>query len=175
MPVRRTSTSDGNGAPSSGPTAARTPPASGSAGSGCGTPTSSISCRRARSREIKGIFDDAGLTYLEVEFLADFFAAPGSPERAESDERRRLLFDAAATFGAHHIKVGNIPGTPCELERLTEEFAALCDDARDHTDATIVYEFMPFDVNVHDAGRGADRSCRAPGAPTADWRSTPGT
>lgn len=99
--------------------------------------------------EMKRIFDDAGLQYLEVEFLADFFAEPGTPERAESDARRRLLFEIAATFGAHHIKVGNIPGTPCPLDRLTEEFAALCDDAADHTDARIVYEFMPFDVNVH--------------------------
>jgi sugar phosphate isomerase/epimerase len=99
--------------------------------------------------EMKQIFDDAGLEYLEVEFLADFFAEPGTAERAESDKRRRLLFDIAATFGAHHIKVGNIPGTPCALDRLTAEFAALCDDAADNTDARIVYEFMPFDVNVH--------------------------
>jgi sugar phosphate isomerase/epimerase len=98
--------------------------------------------------EMKAIFDEAGLTYLELEFLADFFAEPGSPERTESDQRRRLLFEAASTFGAHHIKVGNIPGTPCELDRLTEAFAALCDDAKQHTEATIVYEFMPFDVNV---------------------------
>jgi sugar phosphate isomerase/epimerase len=103
-------------------------------------------------REMKEIFDDAGLRYLEVEFLADFFAPLGTNERAESDKLRRLLFDTAATFGAHHIKVGNIPGTPCELDRLTEEFAALCDDAADHTDAAIAYEFMPFDVNVHDLG-----------------------
>jgi sugar phosphate isomerase/epimerase len=99
-------------------------------------------------KEMKSIFDDAGLEYLEVEFLADFFAEPGSPERAESDERRRKLFDAAA-FDAHHIKVGNIPGTPCELGRLTEEFAQLCDEAAEHTDAKVVYEFMPFDVNVN--------------------------
>src|ERR1700733_9012356 len=43
-------------------------------------------------KEMKSIFDDAGLEYLEVEFLADFFAEPGSPERAESDERRGKLF-----------------------------------------------------------------------------------
>jgi sugar phosphate isomerase/epimerase len=66
------------------------------------------------------------------------------------DELRRLLFDVAATFGAHHIKVGNIPGRPCELGRLTEAFAALCDEAADHTDAAVIYEFMPPDVNVHD-------------------------
>jgi sugar phosphate isomerase/epimerase len=99
--------------------------------------------------EMRAIFDDAGLRHLEVEFLADFFVAPGEPARTESDRLRRQLFDTAATFGAHHIKVGNIPGTPCELERLTEEFAALCDDAAQHTAATVVYEFMPFDVNVN--------------------------
>jgi sugar phosphate isomerase/epimerase len=100
-------------------------------------------------REMKQIFDDAGLEYLEVEFLADFFVEPGEPARAESDALRRQLFETAAAFDAHHIKVGNIPGTPCELSRLTEEFAALCRDAADHTRAKVAYEFMPFDVNVN--------------------------
>ena len=60
----------------------------------------------------------------------------------------------AAAFDAHHIKVGNIPETPCELDRLIEEYAALCDDAAQHTDARIAYEIIPFDPNVHtlDAG-----------------------
>jgi sugar phosphate isomerase/epimerase len=100
-------------------------------------------------KEMRQIFDDAGLDYLQVEFLADFFVDHGQPERAESDARRRMLFETAAEFDAHHIKVGNIPGTPCELGKLTEAFAELCDDAREHTDATVVYEFMPFDVNVN--------------------------
>jgi len=95
------------------------------------------------------IFRAAGLEYLEVEFLADFFVPEGEPARAESDRLRKQLFDTAATFDAHHIKVGNIPGTPCELNRLTEAFAELCENAADHTSATVVYEFMPFDVNVN--------------------------
>lgn len=99
-------------------------------------------------QEMKQIFDDAGLEYIQIEFLQDFWAEPGDPARQASDERRGLLFDAAATFGAHHIKVGNIPGNPCELERLTEAFAELCQDAANNTDARVVYEFMPFDVNV---------------------------
>jgi sugar phosphate isomerase/epimerase len=100
-------------------------------------------------KEMKEIFDDAGLTYLQVEFLADFFVDPSEPARKESDERRRMLFDIAAAFDAHHIKVGNIPGTPCELGKLTEAFAELCQDAANNTTATVVYEFMPFDVNVN--------------------------
>jgi sugar phosphate isomerase/epimerase len=99
--------------------------------------------------DMKRIFDDAGLIHLQVEFLADFFVEPGLQARTESDLRRQLLFDTAATFDAHHIKVGNIPGTPCERGRLIEEFAALCDDAANRTDAQVVYEFMPFDVNVN--------------------------
>ena len=99
-------------------------------------------------KEMKQIFDDAGLEYLQLEFLADFFVAAGDELRRESDARRKLLFDAAAEMDALHIKVGNIPGTPCELGRLTEGFAELCADAARNHDAEIVYEFMPFDVNV---------------------------
>ena len=98
--------------------------------------------------EMKTAFDDNGLRYLELEFLMDWFVDPGDPRREASDEMRKLLFEAAAAFGAHHIKVGNIPGTPCELPQLTERFGELCADAARHTDAKVVYEFMPFDVNV---------------------------
>jgi sugar phosphate isomerase/epimerase len=99
--------------------------------------------------EMASIFRDAGLKYLEVEFLADFFVDEGEPARAESDRLRKQLFATAAAFDAHHIKVGNIPGTPCELGKLTEAFAELCQDAAEHTAAKVVYEFMPFDVNVN--------------------------
>jgi sugar phosphate isomerase/epimerase len=102
-----------------------------------------------RLQDIKRIFDDAGLEYLQVEFLADFFVDPGEPARVESDERRQLLFNTAAAFDAHHIKVGNIPGTPCEFDQLSAAFAELCEDAAQHTSAKVVYEFMPFDVNVN--------------------------
>jgi sugar phosphate isomerase/epimerase len=100
-------------------------------------------------RQMREIFDDAGLNYLQVEFLQDFFVEPGNPLREASDRRRRLLFDTAAEFDAHHIKVGNIPGTKAELARVTDAFGELCQDAAENTDAAIVYEFMPFDVNVN--------------------------
>jgi sugar phosphate isomerase/epimerase len=99
--------------------------------------------------EMKRVFDDAGLKHLEVEFLWEFFVPPGQPARADSDALRRQLFETAAAFDAHHIKVGNIPETPCELDRLIEEYAALCDDAAQHTDAQIAYEIIPFDPNVN--------------------------
>jgi sugar phosphate isomerase/epimerase len=99
-------------------------------------------------REMKQIFDDNGLRYLELEFIMDWFLDEDDDRRKESDTIRELLFSAAAELGAHHIKVGNIPGVPAELSRLTEGFGELCAEAADRTDAKIVYEFMPFDVNV---------------------------
>jgi sugar phosphate isomerase/epimerase len=102
--------------------------------------------------ELKRIFDDSGLEHLELEFLMDWFLDPGDPAREESDRLRRLLLEAAGVLGAHHVKVGNIPGTPAPLEQVTERFAELCADAAEQTDAGVVYELMPFDVNVHSLG-----------------------
>jgi sugar phosphate isomerase/epimerase len=100
-------------------------------------------------RDMKETFDDSGLRYLELEFLMDWFLDEDDERRHASDEIRELLFDAAGALDAHHIKVGNIPGTPCGIPQLTERFGELCADAAQHTDATIVYELMPFDVNVN--------------------------
>jgi sugar phosphate isomerase/epimerase len=99
-------------------------------------------------RDLKRAFEDNGLRYLELEFLMDWFLDPGDERRRASDKIRTLLFDAANAFDAHHIKVGNIPGVPVELSQLTDSFGELCVDAAEHTDAKIVYEFMPFDTNV---------------------------
>ncbi len=98
--------------------------------------------------EMRRIFDDSGLKYVELEFIMDFFVDEGTGARRESDRIRKLLFDTAAAMDAHHIKVGNIPGTPCELDKVTEAYAELCADAARHTKAKILYEFMPFDPNV---------------------------
>ena len=100
--------------------------------------------------EVRALLDEYGLRHLELEFLWEWFLDADDERRQASDRTRALLFEAAAALSAHHIKVGNIPGTPCELPRLTEAYAELCADAAKHTDAQIVYEFMPFDVNVHD-------------------------
>src|SRR5262245_32736822 len=101
-------------------------------------------------REVKQLLDDNGLSYVELEFLWEWFLDPADERRRASDETRRLLFEAAAALDAHHIKVGNIPGTPCDRAVLTERYAELCADAAEQHGARIVYEFMPFDVNVHD-------------------------
>jgi sugar phosphate isomerase/epimerase len=101
-------------------------------------------------REVRSLFDEFGLDQLELEFLGDWFLDPGDERRKAADERRALLFGAAAELPAHHIKVGNIMGTECELPRIVEGFGELCADAARYTDAKIVYEFMPYDVQVND-------------------------
>src|SRR5438105_511715 len=95
--------------------------------------------------EVKQLLDDNGLEYLELECLLDWFLDPGDERRAASDRTRALLFEAAAALDAHHVKVANIHGTPCPVLQVTERYAELCADAP----AKVVYEFMPFDVNVH--------------------------
>jgi sugar phosphate isomerase/epimerase len=100
-------------------------------------------------RELKQVFDDNGLRHLELEFLMDWFLDEDDERRRAADEIQELLFRAAGELAAHHVKVGNIPGIPAEISRLTERFGELCADAAQHTDAKVVYEFMPFDVNVN--------------------------
>jgi sugar phosphate isomerase/epimerase len=100
--------------------------------------------------EMARIMAGHGLDLLELEFLMEWFLDPSDERRVESDRTRRLLWEAAATLPAHHVKVGNIPGTPCDINRLTERFGELCEDAARHHDVPVVYEFMPFDVNVRD-------------------------
>ena len=101
-------------------------------------------------REVRSLLDEHGLDQIELEFLGDWFLDPSDERRKAADERRALLFGAAAELPAHHIKVGNIVGTECELPRIVESFAELCADAARYTDAKIVYEFMPYDVQVND-------------------------
>ena len=104
-------------------------------------------------REVRQLFDDNGLRHLELEFLGDWFLDPDDERRRASDERRALLCDAAAALPTHHIQVGNIVGTECELPKIVERYGELCADAALYTDATIAYEFMPYDVNVNDVDK----------------------
>jgi sugar phosphate isomerase/epimerase len=98
-------------------------------------------------REMKQMLDDNGIRLYELEFLMDWFVE--DDDRPAADRVRKLLFEAAAVLGAHHIKAGNIPGKPCDMPRLKEAYAQLVADAAQHTSAKVLYEFMPFDVNVN--------------------------
>jgi sugar phosphate isomerase/epimerase len=101
--------------------------------------------------EIRSIFDDAGLTHLELSYLslADGLAEPGGGRRREAERRTDLLLEAAAALEARHVKVVSV-GPRREPGRLTEAFADLCRRAEGLTDALFVYEFVPpgLDPNV---------------------------
>jgi sugar phosphate isomerase/epimerase len=100
--------------------------------------------------EIKQIFDDHGLRDLELEFLNDWFVPKGDEKRTASDQRRDLLFEAAAVLEARHVKVGNLARTPASVEQLTDAFGELCADAAQRHNAPLTYELMPspFDINA---------------------------
>ena len=116
--------------------------------------------------DVKTLLDDNGLEYLELECLLDWFLEPGDELRRVADANRELLFDAAAALDAHHIKVANIYGRPCELPVIQERYAELCAEAAERHSARMVYEFMPPDVNVHDLDR-ALAVVEAAGTPNA--------
>ena len=108
---------------------------------------------------MKAIFDDDGLGHSSSSF-SGLVPRPGrrAPPRrtgcAAALRRRRRL-------GAHHVKVGNIPGDAGALEQVTERFAELCADAAEHHAATIAYEIMPFDPT---SGRSTTGSRSSSGA-----------
>jgi sugar phosphate isomerase/epimerase len=99
--------------------------------------------------DMRRMLDDSGVRCFELEFIWDWFLDENDEARKAADVTRRMLFDAAAALDAHHIKAGNIPGTPCEMPRLQEAYAELVADAAQHCSAKVLYEFMPFDVNVN--------------------------
>jgi sugar phosphate isomerase/epimerase len=98
--------------------------------------------------EMRKALDDNGVECMELEFLWDWMVDEGEEARTAADRLRRMLFETAEALGAHHIKAGNIPGVECEMPKLNERYAELCADAARHTSAKVLYEFMPFDVNV---------------------------
>jgi sugar phosphate isomerase/epimerase len=95
--------------------------------------------------EMRRILDDNGMQYVEIEFLVDWFIEPGDPRRVASDERRKLLFEAAEGLRGRHIKVGDFYRSPCPMPRLIDEFSALCTEAA-RRGIMIVYELMPHSV-----------------------------
>src|SRR5689334_19593566 len=51
-------------------------------------------------KEMKQILDDNGIRHIELEFLGDWFL--DGERKSESDNRKRLLFEAAEVLRAHH-------------------------------------------------------------------------
>jgi sugar phosphate isomerase/epimerase len=52
--------------------------------------------------QMRRVLDDSGITYVELEFLTDWWFRDGE-RYAACEQRKRLLLDAADTLHAHHI------------------------------------------------------------------------
>ncbi len=93
---------------------------------------------------MRSVFDDHGITVVELEALADLFADGAARER--SDQVRRDLLRAAGALGARHVKVvGTLGDEPEEVgpDRMIESFARLCADAAE-VGTSIVIEMLPI-------------------------------
>jgi len=90
-------------------------------------------------KEMRKILDDNGMKYLELEFLTDWFLE--GARKAESDSRKKRLFEASEALHASHIKVGDFYDSPCPLPQVSESFAKLCKEAENYG-AKIGFEIM---------------------------------
>jgi len=101
-------------------------------------------------KEIKRILDDHGMKHIELEFLTDWFL--DGARKAESDSRKKRLFEASEALHAKHIKVGDFYNTTCPMPRIVEAFATICKEAENYG-ATIGFEIMGCSMigNIKDA------------------------
>lgn len=101
-------------------------------------------------QEMKSILDDNGIKHVELEFITDWFL--DGARKAESDSRRKRLFEASEILQAKHVKVGDFYNSVCPMPKIVESFAALCAEAEKYG-ATIGFEIMGCAVidNIKDA------------------------
>ena len=92
-------------------------------------------------QEMKQIMDDNNIIYPELEFIIDWFSE--GENRKVSDQRRKLLLEAAEKLGARHIKIGNFFDNPCPMDKLVEEFSTICKEAAERG-TNIVFELIPW-------------------------------
>jgi sugar phosphate isomerase/epimerase len=97
--------------------------------------------------------EDAGLRHVEVEVLNNWWET--GERRRHSDEIRELLFDAAATLNARHIKIATAIGDPLDsICSLIEPLADLADQAAAR-DLRLAIEPMPFSM-LHTVPQAAE-------------------
>lgn len=96
---------------------------------------------------IKNVVRDAGLKYIEVEVLLDWFT--DGERRKRSDADRAKLLTAAEKLGLYQIKCGgDISGSVWPVERMTEEFTRLSRQVGD-AGSMITVEMFPAS-NIRD-------------------------
>ncbi len=92
-------------------------------------------------KEMRQILDYNGIKHFELEFLTGWFL--DGEAKKESDQWKKLLFTAAETLGARHVKIGHFVKEQVTMPRLIESFAAVCAEAANHG-TKILFELMPF-------------------------------
>ncbi|WP_240334368.1 sugar phosphate isomerase/epimerase family protein [Sphingobium estronivorans] len=91
---------------------------------------------------LRAHLSDAGLTVIELEYLAEWFA--DGELRLWSDAARSDLFRAADELGARHVKVmPPFGGQGRNIDDLAEHYAALCKDAARYG-LQMALEMIPF-------------------------------
>ncbi|HET7028893.1 MAG TPA: TIM barrel protein [Candidatus Limnocylindrales bacterium] len=103
---------------------------------------------------IRRAIAESGIRHVEVEFLSDWDADPGSPARAASDRMRRELIEAAGELGARNLKASPhlFAPPPPDVARMRDAFSRLCEDVRP-AGANVIIEIMPFtDVRTIEDG-----------------------
>jgi sugar phosphate isomerase/epimerase len=109
--------------------------------------------------DMKRILDDNGMRHVEVEFLTDWFLE--GEKKRKSDERRKMLLNAAEVLCARQVKVGDFNRGKCDFDYLVESFAALCAEAAQHG-TSIAFE--PMRAAVLDTLEDSLRMVSAAGA-----------
>lgn len=100
---------------------------------------------------IRRILDDAGVQFLEVECLTDWFAQ--GEVRAASDKMRKLWLETAVEIGTKHIKVvGDLSDSGVSIESMAQDFRLLCDQAAE-VGVYVSLEIFP-EANIRDLTSG---------------------
>lgn len=100
---------------------------------------------------IRRILDDAGVQFLEIECLTDWFAQ--GEARAASDKMRKLWLETAVEIGTNHIKVvGDLSDSGISIEAMAQDFRLLSDQAA-QVGAHVSIEIFPL-ANIRDLVSG---------------------
>lgn len=124
---------------------------------------------------IKSIFDDNGITQVELEAIPEWWS--DSPTGTESHEVRRRVLRAAEALNARHIKVTPVDsGRPWDFGRWVAAFGRLAAQASD-SGARLGIEFLPWAniSNVDEALRLVDEAGHDGGGVVVDvWHTERG-
>lgn len=97
--------------------------------------------------ELGEMLEDAGIEYVELEFVEYGFMEPDHDRHAEAEARIEFLLYAADVLDAHHVKVGNIEGLELPLDRVVEHVADLAERAA-AVDTLVGLEVVAADGNI---------------------------